>query len=84
MGQVFHIYLDNLTNIKYISINNYTHGSEMTISIAKEHKYFFIYKSALHFRKYTRISMSARERHSKNREKTLILELCLARPSKFK
>ena len=38
MGQVFHIYLDNLTNIKYISINNYTHGSEMTISIAKEHK----------------------------------------------
>lgn len=41
MAQVFHIYLDNLTNIKYISINNYTHGSEMTISIAKEHKYFF-------------------------------------------
>jgi len=26
-AQVFFIYLDNLTNIKYISINNYTHGS---------------------------------------------------------
>lgn len=35
MSQMFLIYLDNLTNIKYISINNYTHGSEMTISIAK-------------------------------------------------
>jgi hypothetical protein len=38
MSQKFYIYLDNLTNIKYISINNYTHGSEMSISIAKEHK----------------------------------------------
>lgn len=62
MGQVFHIYLDNLTNIKYISINNYTHGSEMTISIAKEHKYFLVYETALCSRKYTRISMSAREK----------------------
>ena len=62
MGQIFHIYLDNLTNIKYISINNYTHGSEMTISIAKEHKYISIYETALHSRKSTRTSMSVRER----------------------
>lgn len=27
MAQVFILYLDNLTNIKYVSINNYSHGS---------------------------------------------------------
>lgn len=33
-GQQFKLYLDDLINIKYISIDNYTHGAEMTISIA--------------------------------------------------
>lgn len=33
--QHFIIYLEDLTNVKYVSIDNYTHGAEMTISIAE-------------------------------------------------
>lgn len=36
--QSFKLYLDDLTNIKYVCIDNYTHGSEMTISIAENEK----------------------------------------------
>lgn len=37
--QEFKLYLDDLTNIKYISIDNYTHGAEMTISISDSEQY---------------------------------------------
>jgi hypothetical protein len=33
-GQKFKLVLEDMTNIKYLEIDNYTHGSEMTISIA--------------------------------------------------
>ena len=37
-AQEFKLYLDDLINVKYICIENYTHGSEMTISIANHPK----------------------------------------------
>jgi hypothetical protein len=37
--QHFTLQLDDLTNIKYIVIDNYTHGSEMSISISDHEKY---------------------------------------------
>lgn len=39
--QSFKLYLDELTNIKYIVIDNYTHAAQMTISIAENEKYTF-------------------------------------------
>ena len=33
-AQGFRLSLNNLTNIKYITIDNYTHGAEMTIGIS--------------------------------------------------
>lgn len=37
-GQQFRMHLEDLINIKYIVIDNYTHGSEMTISISDHEK----------------------------------------------
>lgn len=41
--QEFTLYLDDLTNIKYISIDNYTHGAEMTISIGDREEYGWVH-----------------------------------------
>lgn len=36
LPQSFQITLDKLTSVKYIKISNFTHGSEMTVSISQE------------------------------------------------
>lgn len=36
LSQSFVIYLEKLTNIKYIKIDNFTNGSEMTVWIAQK------------------------------------------------
>ena len=39
--QKYILYLNQLTNIKYISIDNYTHAAEMNISIAYDEQTAF-------------------------------------------
>lgn len=60
-GQQFRMHLEDLINIKYIVIDNYTHGSEMTISISDHEKYATFY-SAESSPRFTRTSTFVRVR----------------------
>ena len=42
MPQTFQITLDRLTAVKYIKIDNFTHGAEMTVSIAENESGNFV------------------------------------------
>jgi len=66
--QKFRIYLDDLINVKYVCIDNYTHGSEMTISIADHEKYTFLNKVEPS-PKSTKTSIFVREKRWRMRKK---------------